>query len=220
MFLFVAVLLLGNSLQAQYLPERGEWFHFSYSLQSLIDAPPELTEKWNSNGWQLMLMRESLFSRRSHWGIAYGLGFSSNFWHNNLNIKAVPNSPELEYTYLPSDSSYNANRFSASYIDLPIEFRYRTKSNNRGQYFRFYFGGLVGYRINSYSAFKSTDYSVKYYKINDLAKLRYGVFLRTGWWLFNIYAYYGINTVFQSNAVVPAGIDKMHQFSLGLSVSL
>jgi len=218
--LFVAVLLTSSSLQAQYLPERGEWFHFSYSLLSFTNTPPELTQKWNSNGWQLMLMRESLFSRRSHWGIAYGFGFSSNFWHTNLNIQAVPNNPELQYTYLPSDSSYKSNRFSASYIDIPVEFRYRSKSNSRGQYFRFYFGGLVGFRMNSYAAFQSQDYSVKYYRINDLAKVHYGVFVRTGWWLFNLYAYYGLNTDFQSNSIVPKGLDKMHSLSLGLSISL
>lgn len=218
--LFVALLLLSSNLQAQYLPERGEWLHFSYALQSLTNAPPTLSQNWNSNRWQLMLMRESLFSRKSHWGIAYGFGFSSNFWHTNLNIQAIPNNTELQYTYLPSDSSYKSNRFSASYIDIPVEFRYRTKSNSRGQYFRFYFGGLVGYRINSYAAFQHKEYSVKYYNINEVAKVHYGVFVRTGWWLFNVYAYYGLNTVFQSSSALPIGLHKMHALSLGLSVSL
>jgi len=220
LLLFIASFLLLGNLKAQYLPERGEWFHFSYSKLTLTNAPPELSQKWSSNGWQLMLMRETLFGRRSHWGIGYGIGFSSNFWHTNLNIKALPNSSDLQDSYLPSDSIYKANRFSASYIDIPFEFRYRSKSNNLGQYFRFYFGGLVGYRIGSYSHFKSEDYSVKYYHMNDLANLHYGVFVRTGWWLFNVYAYYGLNTVFQPNTVLPSGLDKMHNLSLGLSISL
>ena len=40
--LFVAVLLTSSSLQAQYLPERGEWFHFSYSLLSFTNTPPDV----------------------------------------------------------------------------------------------------------------------------------------------------------------------------------
>ena len=56
--------------------------------------------------------------------------------------------------------------------------------------------------------------------MNDLANLHYGVFVRTGWWLFNVYAYYGLNTVFQPNTVLPSGLDKMHNLSLGLSISL
>lgn len=208
------------STSAQYLPERGEWLHFSYSHLTLLNQPEQLKESWKSNGWQLMIMRETLFGRRSHWGIGYGLGFSSNYWHTNLNISSASNSSNRVYTYLAEDSTYKSNRFSASYIDIPFEFRYRTKSNSYGQYFRFYFGGLVGYRINSFSAFQVNDYSVKYYKQDDLARWHYGVFARTGWWLFNLYAYYGINTVFDKLENAPKGLDEMHNLSLGISISL
>jgi len=220
LILLLISFLVFTGARAQYLPERGEWFHFSYSHLTLLNQPEQLTQSWKSNGWQIMLMRETLFARKSHWGIAYGLGFSANFWHTNLNISSIPNTSNREYTYLPSDSTYKSNRFSASYIDIPFEFRFRTRSNSYGQYFRFYFGGLVGYRINSYSAFQTGDYSVKYYKLDDLARWHYGVFVRTGWWLFNLYAYYGINPVFDKFDNTPEGLDKMQSLSLGLSISL
>lgn len=218
-FLLIAFLCVASA-KAQYLPERGEWFHFSYAHLNLLNKPAELKESWKSNGWQLMLMRESLFSRRSHWGVGYGLGFSSSFWHTNLNITTNPSTQTRTFSYLATDSGYTSNRFSASYVDIPFEIRYRTKSNHLGQYYRFYFGGLLGYRMNSYSAFKQEDYSIKYYKIDELARWHYGVFVRTGWWLVNVYAYYGINPVFSKNISSPVGLNNMHSLSLGLSVSL
>lgn len=216
----LATILWASMASAQYLPERGEWFHMSFSHLVLLEKPNELTNKWTSNGWQFMLTRETLFSRRSHWGIGYGLGVSTSAWYTNLNIKSSPNSTDFTYQYLPADSSYNSNKFSASYIDIPIEFRYRSKSNSYGQYFRFYFGGLIGYKFNSYSHFRNNDYSLKYYRINDMARWHYGVFVRTGFWLFNLYAYYGINGVFSDIKNGPAGLDKMRSLSLGLSISI
>jgi hypothetical protein len=92
-------------MNAQYIPERGEWLHFSYSKLQLLNAPEQLEQKWNSNGWQLMFMWENLFGRRSHWGIGYGPGFSVNYWHTNLNIETDPGGGPINYTYLPNDSS-------------------------------------------------------------------------------------------------------------------
>jgi hypothetical protein len=207
---------------AQYIPEKGEWLHFSYSHLQLLHAPEQLEQKWNSNGWQLMMMWENLFGKRSHWGIAYGPGFSVNYWHTNLNITTGPNGGPLNYTYLPSDSSYNRNRFSASYFDIPVEIRYRSTTDKKGRYFRFYVGGLIGYRINSFSQIKVNDYNVKHYRINDISRWQYGVFLRTGYWLFNLYVYYGINPVFGDLAEGQGfeGLDQMQSLSIGLSLSL
>lgn len=169
-----------------------------------------------------MFMFENLFGRRSHWGIGYGPGFSVNYWHTNLNITTNPSGGPLNYTFLPSDSSFNSNRFSASYVDFPVEIRFRSNSNNKGRYYRLYVGGLIGYRINSFSQFKVDDYNVKHYNITSLSRWHYGVFLRTGYWLFNLYVYYGLNPVFGdlNEGEGPLGLDKMQSLSIGLSLSL
>jgi hypothetical protein len=106
----------------------------------------------------------NLFGRRSHWGIGYGPGFSVNYWHTNLNIETDPGGGPINYTYLPNDSSYKSNRFSASYFDFPVEMRFRSNSNNKGRYYRLYFGGLIGYRINSFSQFKTDNFNVNMLK--------------------------------------------------------
>jgi hypothetical protein len=220
--LILTALLASRGADAQYLPERGEWLHFSYSKFLLLNAPDEMEQQWNSNGWQLMLMWETLFGRRSHWGIGFGPGFSVNYWYTNLNITTNPNGGPLNYTYLPSDSNYTCNRFSASYLDLPVEIRFRSNSDKKGRYFRFYFGGLVGYRINSFSQIKVGDYNIKHYRINDLSRWHYGVFVRTGYWLFNLYVYYGLDPVFGdlTSGEGVEGLDQMQSLSLGLSISL
>ena len=223
LFALACTLLFGAAqLKAQFIPEPGEWLHFSYSKLTLLNAPDELQQKWNSQGWQLMLMYESPLGRRSHFGLAYGLGFTGNYWHTNLRITTNPGGGNLNYSYLPSDSTYKKNRFSSSFIDIPVEFRYRSKSDKKGRYFRFYLGGLVGYRIGSFSQFREGSYNVKHFNIDDLTRWHYGAFVRTGYWLFNLYVYYGFNSVFDPSRSdnYPVGLDKMQSLSVGISVSL
>lgn len=206
-------------LHAQYVPRQGEWLQFSYSYLMMLNKPAELKEKWNSNAWQLQLMNETYLRAGSHFSLGYGLGISNYYYHNNLRISTNPNGGDLNYSWL-TDTTYKTNRFSASYIDIPIEFRYRSNTNKYGRYYRFYVGALVGYRINSFSHFKNGDYSVKHYRINDLARWHYGVYMRTGFWIFNIFAYYGINPTFDSTPAGWEALKDIHSLQLGVSISL
>lgn len=214
--------LLSICAKAQFIPVPGEWLHFSYAHLTLLNAPEELEESARSQGWQIMFMYESPLGRRSHFSVGYGLGFTGNNWHSNLRITTNPGGGNLNYSYLSTDSSYSKNRFSSSYIDLPVELRFRSKSNGTGRYFRLYVGALVGYKMGSFSQFKAGDYNVKHFKINDLSRWHYGVFVRTGFWLFNLYAYYGLNPVFDPGRsdFYPAGLKQMQSLSIGLSVSI
>ena len=222
-FLAIAFLMvLSLRASAQFIPVPGEWFHFSYAHLTLLDAPEALEQNIKSQGWQMMLMYESPLGKRSHFGLGYGIGFTGNYWHTNLRMTTNPGGGNMNYSYLSPDSSYAKNRFSSSYIDVPIELRYRSKSNNKGRYFRFYVGGLAGYRIGSFSQFKEGSYNVKHKGLQDLSKWHYGVFVRTGYWLFNLYVYYGMNSVFDPNRseFYPDGLDKMRSLSVGLSISI
>lgn len=153
--------------------------------------------------------------------MGYGIGFSGNYWHTNLSIQTYPGSRVNSFNFMPTDTSYKQNKFAAHYFDIPLEFRYRSYSNMKGQYYRFYFGALAGIRMNSYSTYRDENYNVKYYKIQEIAHFQYGVFVRTGWWIYNFYAYYGLNPVFSSNPTdADINLKKMRSLTLGLSVSL
>lgn len=217
--LFAALTLGAVLLRGQQISRQGEGIHLSYGYAMLLNAPEALTTRY-SDSWQVQFVNEWLLSNYSHFALGYGLGFSTYNWHNNLRISTSPNSPVLTYSYLPADSSYNTNRFSGSYVDMPLELRYRSKMNQYGRYWRIYVGGLVGYRINSSSKFRVDDFSVKNYRITDLAQWQYGVFLRTGYYVFNLYAYYGLNPVFSQVAPGWEDLTKLRNLSIGLNISL
>ena len=217
--LLLTALLTSAFLHAQYMPRQGESVQFSYGYAMLLQAPEELQQTF-SDAWQLQFMNEVLLGNKNHFSLGYGLGFSQFNWRSNLRITTSPGAEELNYSYLATDSIYNKNRLLATYVDLPIEIRWRSNTNKYGRYWRFYFGGLVGYRMNTSSLFKVDDYSVKNYGISDVANVHYGVFVRTGFWMFNLYAYYGINPVFKSAAPGWEDLQDMRSLTLGLTISI
>ena len=217
---FLAALFTSAALYAQYVPRQGEWLQFSYSAVRMLNKPTELTEKWNSNAWQLQVMNETYVTATSHFSLGYGLGVSNYYYHTNLRITSNTGGGNLNYAYLPADSSYSRNRLSASYIDIPIEIRYRSNTNTYGRYFRFYAGALIGYRVNSFSHFKTGDYSIKHYHIADLARWHYGVYVRTGFWIFNAFVYYGINPTFETTPSGWEALQDIKSLQLGISICL
>lgn len=215
----IIALTSGAFLHAQYLPRQGEGLHISYGYLAMFNTPKEM-QKMYSDTWQIELMNEFLLKARSHFSLGYGVGISTFNWRTNLSITSSPGTGQLNYGYLPADSVYDVNRFSSTFMDVPVEVRFRSNTNKHGRYWRFYIGGQLGYRLNSASLFRTGDYSVKHYRINDLATWHYGFFVRTGYWLFNVYAYYGINPVFKNTAYGWENIKDMRSLTLGLSISL
>jgi hypothetical protein len=62
---------------------------------------------------------------------------------------------------------------------------------------------------------------VKQSDINEMNRWQYGVFLRTGWYVYNVYVQYNLNPVFNQNPVGgPADLNKMRSLTVGLSLSL
>lgn len=201
------------------MPRQNEWLQVSYSYLSLLNAPSELKTNWKSNAWAIQLMGQEDLGKKSHFSFGYGVGFSNFNYHNNLRITTTPSSG-AQYYWLPADSNYTKNTFSTSFIDVPLELRYRSSATKNGRYFRLYFGALAGIRVNSKSHFVVGDYSVKHHNLSDLPRWHYGLYARTGFWVFNLYVCYNLNPTFAKTPASFTDLSGMHSLQVGLNVSL
>ena len=109
-----------------------------------------------------------------------------------------------------SDSiTYKRNKLSTAYIDVPLELRYRTKPNDKGNSFKVALGVKGGFLLSNYTKFigqgnnfgvSSTSTKYKKYDIPNIAKFRYGATVRIGYGPFNINAFYSLSPLFDKNA--------------------
>jgi hypothetical protein len=130
----------------------------------------------------------------SNLSFAFGLGLCSHNMYGN----SLPEEIDGETTFIKiTDSiSYKKSKLVITYLDIPIEFRLKTKSKFRA--------ALSG--NNDKVKQKSTN--VKYLEL-----FRYGPTVRIGYRWFNITAYYSLSYLFKAGK----GPD-MYPISVGISL--
>lgn len=142
--------------------------------------------------------------------IQFGYRFNSSFkiyisggfdWtHIRLrdNITILRDQPVL--TYRQDDIDYSKNRFSSSYLRVPLSFDYRSKQNDDGRSFHLVFGPEVGFLLNGRVKQISEENGKQ--KFNDTyhyATFRYGPFIRVGEGAWGLYAKYYMNDMFENS---------------------
>jgi hypothetical protein len=127
------------------------------------------------------------------------------------NITILPNQPVL--TYRPDSINYSKNRFSASYLRIPLSFDFRTKEDRHGRRFHIVVGPEGGFLLDGMVKQISSEHGKQ--KVNDtyhFATFRYGGFARIGYGDIGVFAKYYANDMFE-NSPQQAGLKN---FSFGL----
>jgi len=129
------------------------------------------------------------------------------------NITILPNQPVL--TYRQDNIDYSKNRFSSSYLRIPLSFDFRTKEDQRGNRWHFVFGPDGGFLLDGMVKQISAENGKQ--KIDDsyhFTDFRYGGFVRIGYSDFGIFAKYYANDMFE-NSPEQAGLKN---FSFGFTL--
>lgn len=218
--LFALLLFLSISALSQIKPKKEDWFAYDLTHNLLLNIPEGFEQSGWSHGHSLSFTDEVIFGT-SNLGFAYGVGFTSLNFYSNVGIETDKATGEEVFNYIKPDST-DVNKFTVQYIHIPVELRFRSNPNAKGDFFRLYIGGKIGVRINSYSRIKSGNYNVQYNDLGSLNRFSYGVYSRIGYSFFSLYAYYGLSNVFEGNTA-PASLvslDGALPLCVGISLSL
>ncbi|MEO8885058.1 MAG: outer membrane beta-barrel protein [Mucilaginibacter sp.] len=141
-------------------------------------------------------------------------GFDWTLLRLRENITIQKSTPTL--TYVVDNINYSKNRFSSTYLRVPLGFEFRTNENNRGKHLTWIVGPeaglLLGGRVKQISEEKGKQ------KIDDdyhFTKLRYGAFTRLSYGSTGIYAKYYMNDMFE-NSPAQAGLKN---FAVGFTLN-
>jgi len=139
-------------------------------------------------------------------------GFDWTLIRLRQDITILPNQPVL--TYRQDTIHFSKNRFSSSYLRIPLSFDLHTDENRWGNRFHFVFGPDAGLLLNGRVKQISVENGKQ--KIDDdyhFAKVRYGGFVRIGYAGWGVFAKYYVNDMFE-NSPDQAGLKN---FSFGLT---
>jgi outer membrane protein with beta-barrel domain len=139
-------------------------------------------------------------------------GFDWTLIRLQKDITILPSQPVL--TYRVDSIHYSKNRFSSSYLRIPLSFDFHTDADRHGNKFHFVFGPEAGLLLDGMVKQISEENGKQ--KIDNgyhFAKVRYGGFLRIGYAGWGVFAKYYANDMFESS---PAQAD-LKNFSFGLT---
>ena len=148
----------------------------------------------------------------NHFKIYLSGGFDWTLIRLRENVTIQKGGSSL--TYINDNVEFSKNRFSSTYLRIPLSFEFRTSEFSNGNRFRFIVGPevglLTGGRVKQISAERGKQ------KIDDdyhFTRMRYGAFGRLGYGNSGIFAKYYFNDMFE-NSPAQAGLKN---FSFGFT---
>jgi hypothetical protein len=198
-----------NKIDSLY---REDQFYIGITYNTLQQKPAGLSQNKFSTGLSLGFLRDMPVNKGRTIAIASGLGLTYNNYNQNLAITETDGIPV--YSIIDSKTVFNRNKFSQLLIDVPIEFRWRTSTYESHKFWRIHGGVKFSYLLYNKSIFDG-DQGKKIVTSNkDFNKLLYGTYIAAGYNTFNVYAYYGLNSLFKSAKINGEDIT-MSSFNIG-----
>ena len=161
-------------------------------------------------------------TKPQHFSIAPGIGVGSeNYYFKNYKLSWHYDSL-TRFKPLGDSITAKNSKLNMTYIDIPIEFRYRSTPNKKtGMSWKIAVGFKFGFLVGSKWKYKgeSLDNSgenvtFKDMKIGNMSKIRYGAYIRGGYGMVNLFYYYNISNTFANNKG-----PKMNTMAFGISIN-
>jgi hypothetical protein len=201
-----------NALDSLY---REDQFYLNLTYNILINKPSGISQNSLSSGLCFGFLRDFPINKLRTIAIAPGLGFSFSNYKENLVVNNQTNP--FTYSEIPSSVSYDKNKLGLYFVEVPLEFRWRTSTPESHKFWRIYGGVKMSYLLYSRSRFIADGIDYKIDSNPDLNKIQYGVYLSTGYNGGNAYVYYGLQDIFK-NATFNDNPIKMRTLNIGLIV--
>ncbi len=222
--LFIATIFLALNTHAQDSPElpkvpkipgagsKEDAAILEINLDNWTEAPDGIKIKtFRSRGIAIKYFSEKNLGKSS-FHFAYGLGLNSNNVHHD-GFLAYDSSRVAKILPLNPAVDYKINKISLTYINIPLELRYRTKPLHKSNRIKVSGGFMGGLLINSHVKFKDDDGTFKAKKIEGILPYQYGVTARIGYGKYNVSGYYGLSNVFEDGKG-----PELTPYSIGISI--
>ena len=184
-----------------------------FGYETFSSRPGFTDFQWYNNGLNIQLFYDKLFGQSGFSG-AVGVGFSTQSYYSNKQIRRDTNKTILYSDWLTPQSTYEKNKVSTSWVEVPIELRFRSKTDDWGYRWKFSIGGKIGFLIDSHDKLVDKN-GVKYktYYFPDMNKVRAGVIARAGYGKVNFTTFFSLTEFF-----VPGRGPEMKQISFAISL--
>lgn len=192
---------------------REDQFYFGVSLNTLQKKSTGIDQSKLSLGFSIGFLRDMPINKKRTLAFASGLGFSYAAFNQNLKIQNV--NSVATYSIIGANTSFTKNNFEQLFIDLPLEFRWRNSTYESYKFWRVYGGLKLSYVVYNRSIYSDDQSKIVVVNNSDFNKFQYGLYISSGYNTFNLYGYYGLNSMFKSAKIGDQAIN-MNAMNIGV----
>jgi hypothetical protein len=196
----------------QYKPSPKDRVVFELNHTGWLNMPYGLRETLTSGGVNIYLFFDHPIGN-SRFSFAWGGGLSSHNIHGKQKLVThwdTLTGRETMTTIEKRDEPYRINRIGFKIIEVPIEFRFRTRTSYQ---FKMMVGAKFGYVAHTFTKVYDKNQKAKYFDIYGVNPFRYGITMRVGVEQVYITAFYALSEVFEKGK----GTRGVIPFSIGLA---
>lgn len=194
---------------------REDQFYIGLTYNILQKRPDGVTQNSFSSGLRFGFLRDMPINKRRNFAIAAGLGYSLNDYRQNIKIDEVAGNPTYEVIN-EADVNFDKNKFALHFVELPIEVRWRTSTIQSHRFWRIYTGFKFSYLFLNKSKYVDGSEKIRIFNNDDFNKFQYGTYISVGYNTWNFHAYYGLNSLFKSDAKIEGKSIDMSTLNIGL----
>ena len=214
-FVLLLSLIALNSFSQMVTEDTKRKFTFGLDVFSDIwqDKPSNLQEQTINPGVNIFGSYNYMFGESNvSFSPGIGLGIHNLYTDSWLRV----NTDSAYFEAIPDTLSYKKYKMTTTYFDIPLELRFKSKSE-----FRVAIGFKFGFLIKAQTKYKGDNYIegttdqviIKTGKFNFVEKNRYGFTGRIGYKWLNVWGYYQLSTLFETNRG-----PEMYPISIGITV--
>ncbi len=180
---------------------------FELAHDNWTNKPDSLKVRWWNRGVNVYLMYDMQILNSKNVSFAPGIGISTtNVYHNSRLINNDSVSFFRPIENISDTLTWRKNKLSTTFVDVPLELRFRTNPNRFNKSFKLAIGARVGYMLSSKIKYKGElenepdEVFFKNKRLPNINNFKYGASIRVGYANFNVFAYYSLSTLFERNA--------------------
>lgn len=189
----ILFLLCTGLLQAQnddsFVDDRylEDQIYFNLTYVQMLNTPDRISQSGFSFGIGGGFIKDLPINKRRNVGLGLGLGYGLNNYYFNVLLDGEAQSD--------AESDLRNNKIIMHNVEVPIELRFRSSTETKYKFWRFYPGVKFSYNFAKKTDFsKSEDFDVS--DIIQVNELLYGLTFSVGYNKWNLHLYYGLNDLF------------------------
>jgi len=181
--------------------------YFAVSYNQFFSQPSTVAKSAFSYGLSIGFMKDAILNKKGTLAVALGAGYAYNSFNHQLKVIEINNSISFNADAGASNEMLSHN------LEFPFEFRWRTSSAQKYNFWRIYLGVKATYNFYNEFRYQQAAETFSYRNISAYNKWQYGFTLSAGYDAFNIHLYYGITPLYKNatlgNEVISTKILKL-----------